>query len=85
MSPLFIFCFVLCFSGRLVKERVIDQNSILEVINCTGVKCIERQEKIKCKQFYSVSEESNVNLNMEGSAEMPSLFPELEELGFCVT
>lgn len=42
---------------------------------------MERQEKIKCKQFYSVSEASNINLKMQGYAEMPSLFPELEELG----
>lgn len=44
---------------------------------------MERQEK-KCNQFYSVSEVSNINLKTVGYAEMPSLFPELEELGCCV-
>lgn len=81
MSSLFIFCFVLCFPGRLVRERVIDQNSVLEVIDCTGVERMERQEKVKCKQFYSVSEASNIKLKLKGYAETPSLFPQLEELG----
>ena len=42
---------------------------------------MEKEAKITCKQCYSVSEASKIKLKMEGYAEMPSLFPEWEELG----
>jgi len=42
--------------------------------------CMEREARITCKQCYSVSEAAKIKLKMEGYAEMPSLFPELEEL-----